>query len=280
MPFDIRLKGIQTPARLYALCRLAHYRSMTREELRDILQPLGLRKDKASHVQFDEVLYLARQGELIEDEIGIVSMQMQAEELASSDSFRRALVKRIIARPEHIFCRFTAWYLQRGASVYSENASTLMQEFDRELNQGKDKNVYSDTNITAWRTWAAFLGYGFIHSQVLVPNTFVRMSDALEEDNTLERDKILPMKKFVEWMNYKCPELDYGPISRQNMGSAQLPAQHFSMGVSAGLRALHEAGRIELSYSSDATDVWFLGRVDAHEIRDRVSLARIRRWSA
>jgi hypothetical protein len=84
----------------------------------------------------------------------------------------------------------------------------------------------------------------------------------------------LPIRQFVEWMNQQCPELDYGPVSNQNRGSAQWPAQHFAMGVSAGLRALHDAGRIELSYSSDATDIWFLTSVDAHEIRDRISLVR------
>lgn len=280
MPFDIRLKGTQTPARLYALCRLVQYRSMTRGELRDLLQPPGLRKDQASHVQFNEVLNLARQGELIEDETGNVRLQMRADELASSENFRKAVVRRIVASPDHIFCRFTAWYLQRGFSVHTENSKTLMQEFDRELNQGKDQNVYSDTNITAWRTWAAFLGYGFIHNQVLVPNTFVRLSDALEEDNSLERDKLLPIRQFVEWMNKHCPELDYGWVSMQNRGSAQWPAQHFSVGISAGLRALHDNGRIELSYSSDATDIWFLDSVAAHEIRESVSLAKVRRCSA
>jgi hypothetical protein len=152
---------------------------MTRGELRDLLQPPGLRKDHESYVQFNEVLNLARSGELVEDDGGNVKLQMEAEELASSDIFRKSSGQKDSCPPgAHIlplYCLVpAAWYI----SLYTEKSQTLMQEFDRELNQGKDKNVYSDTNITAWRTWAAFLGYGFIHGQVLVPNTFVRLSDA------------------------------------------------------------------------------------------------------
>ncbi|MBS4022305.1 MAG: hypothetical protein KGZ79_07770 [Dethiobacter sp.] len=281
MPFDIRLKNMQTPSRLFALCRLVQYKSFLRDELRDLLQPPGLRKDKSSYEQFNEVLRLARIGGLVtEDEDDKVMLQMGDEELARPSDFRKAIVRRIISQPDHIFCRFTAWYLLRGVSVYTENAKTLMQEFDRELNQAKSQNVYNENNITAWRTWAAFLGYGFTHNQILVPNTSVRLTDALEENNRLVKDEILPIRQFVEWMSVHCPELDYGQISMQSKGSAQWPKQHFSTGISAGLRSLHDMKKIELLYSNDATDIWYLTTVDAHEIKDRVSAVVVRGWPA
>lgn len=269
MPFDDRLKNTQTPHRVYALCKLVQYKSLTKEGLRQYLQPPALNN---SDEVFKNVYDLAEKGKLIAKEPdGNIKLNLTDQEVASVKSFRRAIAKRAFSNPQLTFSRFTAWYLMRGPNVYSEKAKDLVVHFDREINVNKDINIYNETNITGWRTWVCFLGLGFSHNSIVVPNACLRLQDILEEDRRLQRDKPIPLKDFMAWLSQQCPELDYGELSRSSRGQAEIREQHLSLALSAGLRALHDSGKIKLRYIRDARDIWYLSAAAAHEITGAVS---------
>lgn len=273
MPFDENLKNSQTPGRAYALCRLLQEKPLLKKkELEGFLQPESL--NKKTDV-LNDVLLLAKKGGLVEqDHNGRFRQTMEPEELSSMATFRRAIARRIFQQKDHIFCRFTAWYLMRGDKVYSEKRNDLIRSLYQEM--GEDgRDLYNETNLNGWRTWAAFLGLGFIHNGVLVPNAAVRLEDVLAEDKELLRNTPLPFGSFINWLSRRCPELDFGEIWR-SLGVASR-GHRLSPGLSAGLRALHDMGIASLSYVRDAREVWYLARAESHSIPEMVSQIVIKR---
>lgn len=269
MPFDDRLKNMQTPHRLYALCKLVQYKLLTKDQLRQYLQPPSLNQNDDV---FREVFNLANMGKLIsKDPDGLILLNLSDQEMDSVDSFRRAIAKRTFSNPQLTFSRFTAWYLMRGSKVYTEKAEDLVKGFDTEININKDINMYNTTNINGWRTWVCFLGLGFNHNGIVVPNASQRLMDVLYEDQQLKRGKPLLFRKFLTWLNQHCPELDYGELSQNNRGNSEFRDHHLSLALSIGLRVLHDSGKIKLKYVRDAKDIWYLAPVATHEIVDAVS---------
>lgn len=276
MPFDDRLVNQQTPHRVYALCKLVRYKSLTREQLKAYVVPESL---NTSDSAFANVFKFALNGHLIsKDPDGKITLELSENEVESSVSFRKAIAKRTFTNPELIFCRFTGWYLMRGPKVFNESAKDLASNFDKEINLDSHINKYNDTNINGWRTWVSFLGLGFVHGGTLIPNAYVRLKDALEGDEHLVRSKPILFRDFISWLSKACPELDFGEISTNNKGKAQLRENELSIALSSGLRALQDQGNIRLNYIKDARETWYLERCDTHEIQDKVSQIVIERW--
>lgn len=269
MPFDERLKNTQTPSRVYALCRLVGYKTLTKEQLRLYLFPPKLNNNKDD--VFNNVYDFAKAGELIDDADEKVRLKLSDKDIETPTGFRKAIANRTFSNPQRNFCRFTAWYIMRGSKVYTENTKDWMGEFDREINVDKSLNIYNDTNLNGWRTWAAFLGFGFIHRGVLIPNVAIRLQDLIEEDKTFSKGGTLLFADFIEWLNKMGPELDYGPMCIANRGAANIESQHLSLGLSAGLRSLHDRGLVKLEYTRDAADVWYLTESPHHAIPNQIS---------
>lgn len=268
MPFDDRLTNGQTPARLYALCKLILLKRLEKEELREYLQPKSLTSQNA----FSEVYTLADRGDLITEGYDKkIVLNLLPKELESTKTFRMAIAQRTFSNPELTFCKFSSWYLLRGAPIFKETPKDLFRLFDEEVNTSKNLNIYNDTNINGWRTWASFLGLGFIHNGIMIPNVHVRLADILEKDKEIVRGMNIPFRQFMEWLNQHCPELDFGEIAKNNIGKAQINTQSLSIGLSAGLRTLHDTGKIKLIYTSDTRDTWFLTKANTHDIHEQIS---------
>ena len=60
----------------------------------------------------------------------------------------------------------------------------------------------------------------------------------------VEFNKEIPFQEIISWLGKKCPELDGGELSINNRGKAKHEKQHLSLGLSQGLRALHDSGKI------------------------------------
>jgi hypothetical protein len=281
MPFVDRITNGMTPHRVFSLCKLVHYfqheekRELTREEIGNFLQPNALMKEKT---QFKEVLKLAKSGNLVsENEDQVLSTNLTKDDLSSIDDFKRAIIARAIKNKELMFWKFTSWYVMRDNRVLNEKAKDLETSFNQELNTEQDATfIYNETNINGWKTWAVFLGYGFLHAGVVLPNLAVRLSNLLIEDHKLQRNQYLTMADFMEWLRETAPELDGGPLSEMFRGKSSLPTQHLSLGLSSGLRALHDQNIIKLNYVRDARDTWHLTRAPFHEITGQVSQIMIR----
>lgn len=277
MPFNDRLQGGETPQRVYVLCKMAKHKKLDKERLKNFLVPSALNSDQKL---FNTIYNFAAKGELLsEDSIdNKVIVNLTDDELESMDSFRKAINTRVFTKPELMFCRFTAWYIARGNKVYSETSDNLVAAFDKEINVGRNLNLYNATNIVAWKNWATYLGFGFIHGSNLIPNTVIRIQDCLEDDTKLERGNLIRFGAFMNWLSETCSELDHGKISMDNSGNGELTDNHLSVGVSDGLRSLHDSGKIKLIYVRDSDDIWSLTKSELHDIQEYVSDVIIERW--
>ncbi|WP_144551320.1 hypothetical protein [Peribacillus simplex] len=281
MPFVDRITNGMSPHRVFSLCKLVHYfqheemKELTKEKAGDFLQPNALMKEKT---QFREVLQFARSGNLVtENEDQVLTTNLTKEDLSSIEHFKRAIIARAIENKELMFWKFTSWYVMRDNRVLNEKTKDLETTFNQELNTEQDATfIYNETNINGWRTWAVFLGYGFLHAGIVLPNLAVRLNNLLIEDHKLQRNQYLPMADFMEWLRDAAPEVDGGTLGEMYRGKSSLSAQHLSLGLSTGLRALHDQNVITLNYVRDARDTWHLTRAPFHEITGQVSQIMIR----
>lgn len=276
MPFIERLANTMTPNRVLALCQLVAYKSLKKQELSDLLQPPNL---NASKSQFENVFTFANKSLIEENSVTEkIQLKVNKEDVATHEAFRRTVSKIGLSKPDLMFYRFTSWYLMHGEKVFSKSSKELADSFNSEMEfDSNDPNKYNDTNIPAWKTWACFLGYGFQHRGVVIPNIAVRLTDLLAESHDMAIGKFIPFAEFMSWLASVSPELDGGEVFNRNKGETVLPSQHLSLGLSSGLRALHDQGLIELHYQSDALDTWFLTRCNTHKIVMQVSEIKIGR---
>lgn len=274
MPFVDRLVSMMTPNRVLSLCQLVAYRSLTKQELSDLLQPINLNSSKD---QFANVFSFAKSGNLIEEDptTDKVKLKVKKGDVATSEAFRRTVSRLGLSNQNLMFYRFTSWYLMRGDIVFSETNKDLASIFNNEMQFGDDSpNKYNDTNINGWKKWACFLGYGYEHRGIIIANTDNRLIDLIADNKEITKGKYIP---FAEFMSILSPELDGGEIFKRSNGESTLPIQHLSLGLSSGLRALHDKGVITLNYQADALDTWFLSNCKFHEIVKEISRIKIGR---
>ena len=268
MPFDDNLYGTQTPHRLLALLKLVARGRMTTDLLKQYLQPAHLNPTQTG---FDQVLSLARKGDLIrEDADDIVHLQFDPRDLEDKRRVRFALNQKVMAQPERLFVRFSTWYLMQGRAVYRLGDDQLVATFINDLGV-----TFNKTKLNAWKRWFIYFGYGFLHNGNVIPNVVGRLRDVLENEKELLRQKPILFTDFMNWLNRTCPELDFGEYANNFRGSAVLEPRTLSVGLSAGLRSLHDQGLLTLIYTPDATDIWQLHRVGTHEIAAQVSSIEI-----
>ncbi|HZK54245.1 MAG TPA: hypothetical protein VFC84_08645 [Desulfosporosinus sp.] len=264
MPFDDNLYGTRTPHRLLALLKLVARGRMTSDLLKHYLQPTQL---NPSQTGFEQVFSLARKGDLIkEDAEEIVHLQFDPLDLEDERRVRFVINQKIMAQPERVFVRFSTWYLMQGRAVYRLGDDELVASFIHDLGA-----TFNKTKLNAWKRWFIYFGYGFLHNGDIIPNVAGRLRDVLAFDHELPRQKAILLSDFMTWLNRTCPELDFGEYANNFRGSAVLEPKKLFVGLSSGLRALHDQGLVTLIYTPDATNIWQLHRVSTHEIAAQVS---------
>ncbi|HWO98999.1 hypothetical protein SAMN06265361_10878 [Laceyella tengchongensis] len=272
MPFDNSLKAMQTPERLYALCRLVHQMPLSQNELKEMVQPSTLNQKQD---QFTEVLKLAKRGDLIEldPQTNQYRSKLQDEQLDDLETFKAEIAKRVFSSTNYIFTQFTCWFLNRGEEVLTMKNGDLARQFFQEVTL--DGNIeYNTTNITAWKQWAVFLGLGYQYSGVFVPNAANRIQILLKNQTMFPLRQPIPFRQFINWLANEAPELDGGKVNMEF--NRYFQEQQLSYALSSGLRTLHSLGMIYLNYIADATDVWHLTLNQMHEIPNQVSQIELR----
>lgn len=259
MPFDNSIKNIQTPGRLHALCKLVQHDSYTKEELRKLLQPESLNPGSDFN-QFKEVWRLAEKGDLLRiNDQGkvILTVTPKDGDITELVAFRQWIWRVLIVGTDFVFNKFTAWFVQRGEGVLSDNAARLEMGFFRDVSSKyTDKREYNaSVNIPAWMNWASFLGLGYAHSGIFIPNAAGRLRESMNLDPLFSKSKWIRMIDFNAWLQANCPEL-------QTVGESHV----YTLAVSAGLRTLHDIGFIRLETGVDTTNAWYLTDNGMHAI--------------
>lgn len=269
MPFIEKLTGEYTPERVYSLCKLAYTKKYSSDELRELLY-IPIVQDKGSDT-FKNIYKFAQNADLIKENSDFtVSCTLNEDEIESLESFRKAMNKRIFNGYSRNFSKFTAWYIARGDKVTLEKAKQLEDEYKKEHKSNDYGSMYNDTNILAWREWAKFLGFGFVHDGILIPNIHLRLQDALD-DIELEKNKPIAFREFLSELSKLCPEVDSGILFENNKGQSVIEPNNISFALSMGLRTLHDKQLIKLIYTKDSNDVWSLYTQNLHEIQKSIS---------
>ncbi|MGF6950201.1 hypothetical protein QF028_002706 [Neobacillus sp. B4I6] len=267
MPFDNSLINMQTPGRVYALCKLLLLDSYTQDKLMELLQPESPEKTQAK-----SVYKLALDGGLIQ--LGNdkkVKLQVPEKDVIEPKRFEQYIVHLAFDDTRFIFGRFTAWVMSRGEKVLNETKEELADQFFNQVSRNYTVNrEFNSTNILGWLTWANYFGLGHTMNGVFVANPSRRIQSVVENDNDLPRGEFIPFKKFMNWLAIKCPELDGGKLN-QEFNNQFLSTQQLSFALSLGLRTLHDLNVITLKYTRDVEDIWYLQDISTHEIANQVT---------
>ena len=201
MPFSQRIQKEATPKRVYAFLKLIEYKEMTKDELEQYLQPKEL--NEHNNTPFTAVYSFAKRANLIEidEDFGenIMLNNIDSTNLKDWDSYRKFMAKLLLSNENSNFFKFTSWYLKQEKEVFNYSSSKEIQKY-----LSGDIGIFIEGDILGWRFWASFLGIGFLSGGIIIPNTYQRIKDVIEEDLSIEREIEIPFEEFMQKILVAC----------------------------------------------------------------------------
>lgn len=244
------MREFPTPERVFALCRFIRRNPCNREDLYQELC-LGSVFGDGSKDIFGYTLTVAQELELIKEIEGRYSVTDTAKELEEHISFRRYSAKIAFSRADSIYFKTTSLYIKLAEDVMKcPNWGAVAVLFNQ---NGMD---LSDNDMLGWRFWTSFLGVGYLHQQMLIPNCYIRFLDVLEIQESLRLSEAIPIDEFMLWLETQCPE-----IKESRDGNK------IGLAVSNGLRTLDAQKVIELRSEPDAYK-WKMYNFESEIIND------------
>ena len=261
MPFSKRIQKEATPKRVYAFLKLVDYKEMTKENLEKYLQPKTL--NNKNNTPFTNVYGFVTSANLIEKDFtdNIVLKNIDSKDLMDWNLYRKYMANLMFSNENSNFFKFTSWYLQQGKDVLQYKTSNDIQ---KDLTE--EFSELNEDDVLGWRFWASFLGIGFLSGGIVIPNTYQRIKDILDNDTFINREKEIEFEEFINRLLDRCKEL-----------KSSVDGNNISFGLSNGLRTLHDQKYIQLIRTSDSTNVWHLHKT-THEIFEDVTSIKISRW--
>jgi hypothetical protein len=196
----------------------------------------------------------------------------EAAQLESMQGFQLYMQKRVLGviepyRPNYLFNLYSAWYIAQNERVFQFVDKDFETRFNEELFQDAESRTFNMTKFNGWRTWAAFLGLGWLikpglggRSEILAPCASNRLKGVLDQLLT-EDEQVIKFGLFAERLAELCPELDGGSLFTycwEARRGGERRGNNLSLALSTGLRQLGDSGEIELIRQADATDIWQL----------------------
>ena len=283
--FEVINRGQVTPKRVHALLRLVpRRRRPSREELLTLLQPpeLETNTDAAAAVFAAAV----RCNLIVHDtdqDLVALHPEISRAMIETADGFRALMQDRLcgVADPDmdnFLLNQVVAWYAVQQPDVYRLKKTDLATKFNQELypqepDAGSETGrAINDTKLNAWYTWAAFLGWGFVHSDILWPVAHARLLPKL----SALRGQRLTFSEFMEHVGGACPEMDGGSLFEQSWADSrpgQSRGQRLSFMLSTALGTLHGLKKVVLERSADALDRWQIYPSSSYPFQDVTHLA-------
>lgn len=245
------MREFPTPERVYALGRLVANRNYTRSDLYRDLCMSDVFGESNSDI-FGYALTVAQELELIKSQDAHYILSCERAVLEDYTSFRKYAAGIAFSRPNGTFFQATSLYLELADGVLK---STGWADVAMLLNEHSGLNL-KDNDMKGWRFWASFLGIGYLHRDMLIPNVFTRVKDVLETEVDFKVQESIPISRFIGWLEMQCPEI------KKSRNKFQL-----GLGVSNALRVLKEQHYINLISQPDA-EKWQLYYLEAETIND------------
>lgn len=260
-----------TPIRVFHLCNFISNTTDTysRKKLKEELFP-----SNDEERMFAQPVQLAVEIGLIEDDgsnLRASSLAKESKILTSMNNFRKYCNSIAFSNNDDLLYKVSSVMLKLYDSpdtvpFLRENFTIAPKFIEYISNHINMVNV--PDNMRGWRFWASFLGLGLVHNDKgfsFLPNMYMNLLDSIE--NTKLADGIYTIADFIERLSpYISEALPDNPNDH-----------HLCLGLSNGLRSLHDNGHITLSHELDAKDVWYLTEMPNHSIPSTITHIRVNR---
>ena len=254
--FDKNMETEPIPERVLALCQLLAEGKKKKSDLRDIIEP-DVVKGKDSY--FKKVCDAAIALELVRsnDDTKELELIVLKDVICSIDAFRLYVIKNIDKLNRGQFYKTTYTYMVNSFELFGidkdlQNVSKMIGI----LNEMNDTLGLTEKNIRAWRFWATFLGFGYLHDMFFMPNAAVYIECCIRNSSIKTGEKYT-MSQFIGLLH---PYID---ICMKNSDEAE---RKMNFALSNAFRTLHDLGKLELIYVNDREDEWNLYEMNLHPI--------------
>lgn len=253
--FTDRMVTTATPERVYTLCKIVEKGTCSASDAREKMEPAVLTGD--SQVYFGDYRMAAEELGLISNSDQMLSLAVDRRNIESISSMRKFVNTKLSSFSGGQFYKVTQAYFGLDTSVLSgdKNLANLGPQMTSLTNMPVDAMA-----MRAWRFWVTFLGFGYLHDMFFIPNSKVFLDDVLQNLN-LAKGSTYSFGKFVDLIT-KHAQIIIGP---------GVTTRRLNYGLSNGLRALHDAGKIKLEHVLDSSDIWNLYPLKAHPVTETVT---------
>lgn len=234
------------PERIFALCKIVEKSPASSVDLKEKMEPEYLENGSE---YFNDYRKAAEELGLITVSDDLISLAVEPKVIKNIATMRMYINATLETHNTGQFYLVTNAYFEKGSDIFKEdkNIANLGPLFTEMTGMPVDAMA-----MRAWRFWASFLGFGYLQDMFIIPNANVFLLDIIACSD-LEKRKIYSVTEFVNSIT---------PMA--NIIISDVSSKKFSYGVSNGLRALQDAGRIKMEHIHDQEDMWTLYPMKAY----------------
>lgn len=244
--FKNKMVTTAIPERIFAMCKIVEKAPIVSSELKDKMEPEYLGNGT---VYFNDYKNAAEELGLISISDDLISLAVDTKVIRSIECMRKYINSKLEMFNMGQFYLVTNAYFEKGSDIFKEdkNLANLGPLFTQMTGCSIDAVA-----MRAWRFWASFLGFGYLQDMFIVPNANVFLWDLIC-NSLLEKGKMYSVSEFVSAIT---------PMG--NIVISDVSNKSFNYGVSNGLRALQDAGKIKMEHILDQKDMWTLYPLKAY----------------
>ncbi len=245
--FKDKMVTTAIPERIFALCKVVEKGPIVSSELKEKMEPEYLENGS---VYFNDYKNAALELGLISISDDLISLAVDAKVIKNIECMRTYINSRLEIYNTGQFYLVTKAYFEKGSDIFKEdkNIANLGPLFTQMTNYAVDAVA-----MRSWRFWASFLGFGYLQEMFIIPNAYVFLWDIIC-NTSLEKGRMYSVSEFVNAITPMSNIIiDFNTANRT-----------FNYGVSNGLRALQDAGKIKMDHILDHKDMWTLYQLKAY----------------
>lgn len=245
--FKDKMVTTAIPERIFALCKMVEKGSISSSELKEKMEPDFLGNGS---VYFNDYKNAAEELGIITISDDVITLGLEPQEIKTIEDMRAYINGRLENYKDGQFYLVTKAYFDKGSDIFREdkNIANLGPVFTQMTNYPIDAVA-----MRAWRFWASFLGFGYLQEMFIIPNAYIFLGDVIK-NSPLEKKHMYPINEFLE----KISPMNNIIIDMESGNKT------FNYGVSNGLRALQDAGKIKMEHIMDQKDMWNLYPLKAY----------------
>ena len=265
--FEEKMETEAIPERVLSLCQLLAKGSMQEDEVRKCVEPVSMNQGRSTYFKkvYDAANQLGLVGE--NDDTKELSLLVEKNIVGSHVDLKKYIVKHIEKLIFGQFYKTTQLYIEKSEELFAvdkelQNISKLADKLNEMyMNENGDELKLRNENMLAWRFWATYLGFGYLHGMFFLPNVAMYLKTCIE-CSSIEPDRVYTMSEFVHELH---------PYINICISSFREEKRTLNMALSNGFRTLHDLGIIELKYENDRQDEWNLTSMELHKFSSLVT---------